>query len=59
MIRVIVSQKGNKEQVFFTEDFDTPVSDFLTHGFELTVYSDLNIYLPIMFPMERILEVQE
>ncbi len=56
-IRVIVmsSESGREEEVIFTEDFDSPVVDFVSSG--LTVMADeiIDNNLPIIFPTDRIL----
>jgi len=59
MVRVITSvsnEEEGKEQVIFTEDFESPAAEFFTSEMEVTSDSNLNEELNYMFPMETVLE---
>lgn len=56
-IRIIQSsnQTGAREEVYFTEDFDTFAEDFITSGLTLDEDSICDCELPSGFPMDYIL----
>lgn len=61
MTRCIVasSESGEREEVYFTEDMDSPADDFFFMD-EMTIDSDtvLNVDFPSSFPLETILRRQ-
>jgi hypothetical protein len=57
-IRVIISSTdhGERECVIFTEDFETPVGDYLKPGFTVDCDEIRDLDLPDGFPLESTLE---
>lgn len=57
-IRIIIAIKngGEQETVFFTEDFETPVSDFVSPGYTVNFDEVRDLDLPDCFPLEYTLK---
>lgn len=54
MIRLIIvsNNSGSKEDVIFTEDYDTPATDYCTVDQEVTFDDKIEADLPTTFPLE-------
>lgn len=51
-----MNEKGgslNKETIVFTEDFDSPASDWLSSGMEVHTDKIIDMQVPMSFPMEK------
>ena len=59
-VRVLVAsnESGSKEQVLFTEDFETPAEDFFTSDVSISSDDIIECRWPRAFPMDFILERQ-
>jgi len=59
-VRVLVAsnESGSKEQVLFTEDFETPAEDFFMSDVSISSDDIIECRWPRAFPMDYILERQ-
>lgn len=57
-IRIIhyAGDNSSREGVYFTEDLETDVADFIPYGCKLVSDDEEDIDLPSSFPLERQLE---
>ena len=52
MIRVINASKDSDERLFFTEDMDASVEEFIPEGFQVTSDTKWDVNPPQGFPLE-------
>lgn len=56
MVRLIIQERGDDEIVIFSDELEEPIDNFLCPGYKIVIDKELDIELPVEFPMDRNLQ---